>query len=242
MRPHACLAGLLGLVACSSSPDGARGGADARIVDERPDGGSADSPDGGTNPTDLPRCEEPGLAIVTDIDATLTTSDNEFLTQLLTGSHEPEERPGGADLINAYAERGYYVLYLTSRPDGAPVGLSGESTTDATLRWLTEHGYPVDPARTRLMLAPGLVFGASSADYKGGALLDMQAEGFEFAYAYGNATSDIDAYAAAQIPKDDTFIIGPEGGTSETIAVPGDGWLEHIADVVDPLPSVCRWE
>lgn len=239
MRALACLAWLCALVACESS-DAALTDVDGGITD-RVDAGAADHPDAEPGSAELPDCEVPGLAIVTDIDETLTTSDSEFVTQLLTGAHEPAERPGGAALISAYAERGYFVLYLTSRPEGAPVGLSGESTTEATLRWLTEHGYPVDPTRTRLTLAPGLVFGDSSAEYKGGALVEMQEGGFEFAYAYGNATSDIDAYEQAGISKDVTFIIGTEAGTDGTVAIPGEGWVDHLAAYVEALPAACQW-
>lgn len=240
MRVGSVLVALAAVTACGSS-ESALSGPDAGLFGDAADAGPADRPDAEPASPEPPRCEVPGLAIVTDIDATLTTSDTEFVTQLLTGAHEPAERPGGADLISAYAERGYFVLYLTSRPDGAPVGLSGETTTEATLRWLTEHGYPVDPDRTRLTLAPGLVFGDSSAEYKGGALVAMQGEGYEFRYAYGNATSDIDAYAEAGIPKDVTFIIGPEAGVGDTVAIEGDGWLEHIGELVDELPTACRW-
>jgi len=213
--------------------------AQAPIPDAGSGGGTADS---GPNGQNAPFCVEPGAAIVTDVDATLTTSDNEFLTQLIDATHDPAERAGGAAMINDYADRGYFILYLTARPEAAPVGLSGETAAAATLTWLTEHGYPVDPERTRIILAPGLVFGNSAADFKSGALSDMETEGFSFAFAYGNATSDIDAYEAAGIAKDATFIIGPEAGTNGTVAVAGEDWLAHTASVVDPLPPVCRWQ
>jgi phosphatidate phosphatase PAH1 len=115
-------------------------------------------------------------AIVTDIDATLTTSDNEFLTQMISpGGYDPAEREGAHQLITGYAERGYFILYLTSRPDGAPMA-SGGSTRDATAAWLTAHGFPMDPDRTRIELAQGLVYGDSAAGYKGDALVAMEDE------------------------------------------------------------------
>ncbi len=188
---------------------------------------------------ELAPCTIPGRAIVTDIDATLTTSDNEFLTQLLVPGTDPAERPGANELISAYADRGYFIVYLTSRPDGAPMA-TGTTTRVATLQWLTEHGFPVDPERTRLELAPGLVFGASSAAYKGDALIAMQDEGFVFDFAYGNATSDIDAYEAAGIPKTATFIIGPEAGVSNTMPIAGDGWIEHASAQLPGVSAVCQ--
>ncbi len=239
MRLLASVALLAAVAACSSNSQRSGAGVDSGI--NWGDGGNPANGGADAGTQGLPRCQEPGVAIVTDIDATLTTSDNEFLTQLLTGNHDPAERAGAAAMINDYAERGYFILYLTARPEGAPVGLTGQNAADATQAWLTDHGYPVDPDRTRMVLAPGLVFGNSAADFKSGALMDMQGEGFTFAYAYGNATSDIDAYAAAGIPVDDTFIIGPEAGTGGTVAVDGEDWLGHTASFVDTLPAICSW-
>ncbi len=191
--------------------------------------------------TGLAPCTVPGPAIVTDIDATLTTSDAEWLTQMAWGSHEPAERPGGADLIRGYAERGYYILYLTARPENYLLAFTMEPTPDATLRWLEEHGYPVDPARTQLVLAPQIIIDATATtDYKTGALQDLEAEGFTFAYAYGNAATDIAAYENAGIAKDHTFIIGAEGGTEDTVAISGDGWSEHVADYLPSVGPVCE--
>ncbi len=233
---------LLSLLAgCSSNSQRSGAGVDSGI-DWGPDGGTPTNGGADAGTQGLPRCQVPGVAIVTDIDATLTTSDNEFLSQLITGTHDPAERAGAAAMISDYAERGYFILYLTARPEGAPVGLTGQNAADATLEWLTAHGYPIDPEHTRVTLAPGLVFGNSAADFKSGALMDMEAEGFSFAYAYGNATSDIDAYAAAGIAVDDTFIIGPEAGTGGTVAVAGEDWLEHTSTFVDPLPAICSWQ
>jgi len=219
--------------------------------------GSAESPDGGMGRPDagdlrtdasapdavpqLAPCTVPGPAIVTDIDATLTTSDTEWLLQMAWGSYEPAERAGGADLVNAYAARGYYILYLTARPGNYNLAFTGEAAPDATMRWLEEHGYPVDPERTRLELAPDLIIDATATtDYKTGVLADMEAEGFTFDYAYGNAATDIAAYDNAGIEKDHTFIIGTEGGNEGTVAIAGDGWSEHTGDYLPEVSQVCE--
>jgi len=187
-------------------------------------------------------CAVPGRAIVTDIDATLTTSDLEFLTEILDGRYDPAERPYASELISAYSERGYFVLYLTSRPESLVMGQTGETSEEATLHWLFLHGFPVAPDRTRLTLSPDLVFGDSSAAYKGDALVAMEAEGFVFEYAYGNATSDIDAYEAAGIAKDATFIIGPEAGVSGTTAVAGEDWVAHYNSQMPEVGSFCSFD
>src|SRR5690349_11653328 len=60
-------------------------------------------------------CEGELPAIVTDIDETLTLSDEEFLMQLMDGNYDPVEREGGAALIGGYADLGYRIMYLTAR-------------------------------------------------------------------------------------------------------------------------------
>ena len=187
-----------------------------------------------------PDCAVPGPAIVTDIDATLTTSDLEWLMQMGWGSYDPTERSGGAALINGYAERGYYILYLTARPANYTLIGTSETPTEATLRWLDEHGYPVDPEHTRLELAPDIIIDATATtDYKTGVLTSMEDEGFTFDYAYGNAATDITAYENAGIAKEHTFIIGTEGGNGGTVAIAGDSWDEHDADFLPTVPTVC---
>ena len=189
---------------------------------------------------ELPLCTVPGPAIVTDIDATLTTGDGEWLLQMLVGTHEPAERPGAAALVTAFAERGYYVLYLTARPGDFYLPFTFEPSPDATARWLEEHGYPVDPERTRLSLAPTTILdSATTIDYKSGVLANLQAEGFDIVYAYGNAATDIAAYEAVGIAKEHTFIIGPEAGTEATVAIAGDGWVDHVAEFLPTVDAVC---
>ena len=109
---------------------------------------------------------------------------------------------------------------------------------DLTLEWLTEHGFPVDE-NTQLVLAPNFVFGDEAAMFKGQALIDLQAEGFTFEYAYGNAVSDIDGYEMAGIPKDVTFIIGPEAGADGTVAIEGEGWADHRAEQIPMVADYC---
>lgn len=58
-------------------------------------------------------------------------------------------------------------------------------------------------------------------------------------YAFGNADTDIQAYAEALIPLDHTYIIGALAGDSGTVAVPGEGWTELITTLLDPQGRIC---
>ena len=59
----------------------------------------------------------PGTPVVlTDVDGTLTTSENEEFFDLLSGTL-PDVRPGAPQALQALAERGYHTIYLTARPE-----------------------------------------------------------------------------------------------------------------------------
>jgi phosphatidate phosphatase PAH1 len=185
-------------------------------------------------------CELEQPAIVTDIDETLTLSDAEFFMQIADGTYDPVEREGAAELIVAYADLGYRILYLTARSEDIVLVGTGETARDATDRWLLEHGFPTDPATTLVVLSPMLVVGDAAQAYKAGALMDQQAAGWRFDYAYGNATTDIGAYADAGIDPAVTFIIGEHAGEGGTVAVAGEGWVEHAAAHLPTVPAVCE--
>ncbi|MEX1363580.1 MAG: hypothetical protein AB1Z98_10660 [Nannocystaceae bacterium] len=184
-------------------------------------------------------CEPSGSAIVTDIDETLTLSDAEFIMQIGDGNYDPVEREGAAELISAYADLGYYVIYLTARSEEIVLEVTGETAREATFRWLQEHDFPTDGATTELVLAPEFVFDDTARAYKAQALMDRQVQGLQFDYAYGNATSDIGAYADAGIALDATFIIGEHAGEDGTVAVAGEGWVEHTDMHLPDVPEVC---
>lgn len=206
------------------------------------DAATTDAPTSGTGDgttTGGPACGPELAAIVTDIDETLTTSDGEFLLQLGDGNYDPEEREGGAAMITAYADLGYRIMYLTARSETLGAANTGESARELTERWLNEHGYPMDPATTIVVLSPVLVAGPSTADYKTEALEVQQAEGWRFDYAYGNADTDITAYANVGIALEHTFIIGEQAGNGGTVAIEGEDWLDHSAEFLPTVPLAC---
>lgn len=207
--------------------------ADATTADASSGGDASSSSGGGV-------CEDEQPAIVTDIDETLTTSDAEFFMQLSDPTYDPMEREGGAAMINAYADLGYRIMYLTARSEDLDVTDSDETSHEITVRWLEEHGYPLDPDTTLVVLSDTLVVGDATTAYKAAALMDQQAMGWRFDYAYGNATTDIDAYAEAGIDVAATFIIGEHAGEGGTVAIEGEDWLDHTAEHLPTVPAVCE--
>src|SRR5690606_10501823 len=109
-----------------------------------------------------------------------------------------------------------------------------------TERWLREHAFPLDPQTTQVHLSPTFVVGESARAFKPGVLMDLQAHGYVFEYAYGNADSDIAAYDAAMIPTGVTFIIGERAAAEGTVAIEGEGWAAHHDTHPPSVPAVCE--
>ena len=66
--------------------------------------------------------------------------------------------------------------------------------------------------------------------FKGGYLNSLRAMGFEIHAAFGNATTDIGAYAIAGVPEARTWIIGENAGVDSTVPV-ADAWTEIVLEV-----------
>jgi len=161
--------------------------------------------------------------VVTDIDGTLTTNDQELLMQISDPTHDPAMM-GHADLLTqTWAMKKYPVIYLTNRPH--PVRVE-------TRTWLDEKMFAVGPVITSNGTA------SDAAAYKTIWLERMvQTFGWQIVAAYGNASTDITAYANAGIPKADTFIVGPLAGSDSTQPIDNMDFAAHITSFVDPQPD-----
>ncbi|MBL8627104.1 MAG: hypothetical protein JNK64_37790 [Myxococcales bacterium] len=159
--------------------------------------------------------------VVTDIDATLTTSDREVFAQILDGSVVPEPYPGAAALTVAHRERGHVVIYLTGRPAWL---------ADASRAWLARLGFAPGPLRLARAKRDVLPHDDGVGAFKRGQLAGWRAAGLVVDAAYGNASTDLTAYLGAGLPADAVWIIGPHGGEQGTHAVAGD-WTPRAAAV-----------
>ena len=162
--------------------------------------------------------------IVTDIDGTLTISDGELLTELSDETYVPKMMGAANTLMQTWVTKGYPVIYLTARPHL----LRDESRT-----WLEGDMFPAGP----MITTNGTT--ADAGDYKTIWLRRMvDSFGWNIVAAYGNATTDIAAYANVAIPLDHTFIIGPNGGMGGTVAIPNNDFSAHLAGYVASQPDV----
>ena len=147
-------------------------------------------------------------AVVFDIDGTLTPDVAAVF----------DVRKDAAEAVRAYAAKGYKIIYLSTRLSWLSAGVPG---------WLKDHGFPegsVHVAQTRSERNRPEV-------YKTGVLKSYVAHGWSLAYAYGDSSTDLAAYAAVGIPDEHVFVL-QRMGESECQPDPAAaclaGWTDHL--------------
>ncbi|MFT3698010.1 MAG: hypothetical protein QM831_33020 [Kofleriaceae bacterium] len=160
--------------------------------------------------------------VVSDIDGTLTTDDQQELDQIPDATYVPLMMGHANDMAQAWADKGYPVIYLTARPHLFRV---------ETRVWLRDQMFPTGV----------LITGNNESDaatYKTIWLKRMiQTFGWNVVAAYGNAQTDVDAYNNVGIPKAQTFIVGPLGSDGMDIAIPNMDYGDHITSYIDQQPD-----
>ena len=160
--------------------------------------------------------------IVTDIDGTLTTDDSEIIKQVADGTYVPAMMTAADRMLQAWAMKGYPVVYLTARTHV----LRPESRG-----WLADLGFPDGPMITEN--------GGPTADVYKTLWMKRMINDFQWnvVAAYGNADTDITAYANAGVPATQTFIIGPLAGSRGTVPIANMDYTQHIASFVAAQPA-----
>ena len=160
--------------------------------------------------------------VVVDIDGTLTLSDNELLMQLADDTYTPVMMGAADRLTQAWAAKGYPIIYLTARP---------HVFRNETRVWLRDLGFPTGPVITAIDLG-------DAAPYKTVWLQRMITSfGWVPVAAYGNAATDITAYETVGIPKAETFIVGPLAGNGGTMPIANMDYSDHISTFVMAQPD-----
>lgn len=135
---------------------------------------------------------------VSDVDGTLTSSENAFPAWLVIGG-DVGLHAGAPAIFDGLAGRGYQPVYLTAR---------GDIFTSDTRAWLAAKGMPRGPLR----LAPHLITlpGGDTVELKAEILADLNATGLDVEVGIGNRGSDVSAYQQAGLPGDRVLVKLPE--------------------------------
>ena len=154
-------------------------------------------------------------ATVFDTDGTLTPADAENLKDYARRLLRRQKAEGPA------LRAGAVEAARRAAADSLPVYLSGRPPWLArpTREWLAFHGMP--PGVVLLMARTGDIVPSSGrvGRAKTEHLAALKSAGLLIVRAYGNAPTDIQAYAAVGVPKNRTFILGVHGGKEGTVAL-----------------------
>lgn len=163
--------------------------------------------------------------VFSDIDGTLTSSENAYPISLVTRS-SVQANAGAPEVITALRQRNYYPIYMTAR---------GRVFTGDTRAWLRDRGFPVGPLR----LAPSVITlpGSATVAYKSDTIDAIAAEGLVPAVGIGNRASDAAAYGSQSIPGNRIFLKAKEFA-SEDAPVAARGEAITFQSYVDLLPTV----
>jgi hypothetical protein len=160
--------------------------------------------------------------VISDIDGTLTLDDGQLLSQIPDESYVPKMMGAGDKLTQAWAMKGYPIIYLTARP---------HVFRPETRVWLRDLGFPLGALITATEVG-------DAAPYKAEWIQRMKTTfGWEIVAAYGNADTDVIAYETAGIPKNLSFIVGPLAGMSGTVPIANMDFSAHIASFVASQPD-----
>lgn len=162
---------------------------------------------------------------VSDVDGTLTTSENAEFPALLTGNL-PDAHVDAAAALRALASKGYRPFYVTARP---------EFLVGRTREFLDTNAFPPGLVHTTLTLTGAT--GSAAAAYKTGELTMIANRGLVPSWGFGNTDSDADAYHNGNIQPLDHRIF-----FQFTDTVHGGKRIESYTELLGPfanLPNAC---
>lgn len=159
-------------------------------------------------------------AVLFDIDGTLTTGDTELLEDLL-GGDAPDMRPGAPEVARHWDEQDRLIVYMTGRL---------YALRSSSRRWLEERGFPPGVLFTTENSADALPSQGRVGAFKRAIVARMIEAGLVFDAAYGNAATDVCAYAEGGIDPAITWITeAGHGGCGDRPAPnPLPSYVHHL--------------
>lgn len=142
---------------------------------------------------------------ITDVDGTQTESENAEFGAIFSGATVTAQ-PFGAELMSAFAARGYRPFYLTARPDWLQT---------RTVEWLSENGYPPGVVHTTLGFTGAM--GNAAVVFKTGelaALLARFPDSIEV--SIGNTATDTTAFSNVGVTPERAWLYRYDPGAMGT--------------------------
>lgn len=163
-------------------------------------------------PTDIPATSAGHhQAVVFDIDGTLTPTPRATHTA----------REDAATAARRFAKQGYQIVYLSARVRLLQSGIPG---------WLHDNGFPPGV----IHVPQGRADSRDHAAFKTRILQQYRDKGWRFVAAYGDSSTDFQAYAAAGIAPERVFALKRAGADA---CQPG-AWHECLPSWTTHLPAL----
>ena len=161
---------------------------------------------------DIPKAPlKPNQAVIFDIDGTLTPKPWFYNTA----------RDDSTAAVQLYAASGYKIIYLSARRRMFQSGIPG---------WLTKNKFP----EGSIQVPQTSIDGSDHAAFKTRILNEFAENGWSFVAAYGDSTTDFEAYSAVGIDKDHIFAlrrVGKDTCQQGVWAECLDSWTDHLANI-----------
>jgi hypothetical protein len=166
-------------------------------------------------------------AALFDIDGTLTTGDGQLIKEVVGG--DASVRPGAVEVVRQHVAAGHMPIYMSGR---------SYNLRELTRDWLRKNGFPRGPLITTRKLGQAMPTTGGVGRFKL-ETIDVMTGGVGVAirFAYGNASTDVCAYAQAGLPPARTYIIGKHAGDACAGYPPTNG-LADYRDHLGPLAKL----
>ena len=163
---------------------------------------------------------------VSDVDGTLTTSENEEIWDFLI-DNLPDANPFAPQALSILAGKGYRPMYLTARP---------EWLGRRTRQFVATHNFPQGIIHTTTVYEGAN--GDAAALYKAGEFAMLAQKGLVPSFVFGNKASDATAFDNAGVqPKDHRFFFQ---FTDEMFGGRRIESYEELLAEFEALPDLCR--
>lgn len=209
------------------------------------DGGDEDTVAGGsstssssTEPGDeLPSCDTVDRTVVFGIFGTVTDGDGdgEVVRWLEDSAAEPAARPGAADVVHAYRDLGYDILYVTDEPATHTIG--DQPLVEAVTVWLGDNRFPIGNDVTDVWAWDGEGDDASTALIEDLAL--MNTSGVDIDAGYASDPDVVFPLSTAGIPGGAFYTVGDAASDETTTSLPDADMSAHLPEV-EGLDPVCE--
>lgn len=188
-----------------------------------------------TTNTATPSCDEARHAVVLSTFGAATLGDEDEAGRWsIRPEEEPVPRPGAADIVRAYKDLGYQILYVTLQPSEMSIG--DQQLIDAVTVWLGANGFPVGSGETRVWAWDGN--GEASV-----ALIEelahMSSDGTDVDVAYVSDSDLVFPLVTGGVPRERVYTLGEAADQQTVTSLPDEDLTAHLGDIKEMDP-VCE--